>query len=186
MPEASDPNAAHLGRYHEAQTLYHAGREDEATVILEEIAGQGFAFAQSVLGNMLVFGPTSDPVKAKFWLEKAASHEIPEAYYGLGTIFLYGMGVVKSPRKAFDLFLKGTNLGDIGSSTFLGQMLAEGIAGEPRHDLAITAYSQAAKGGSAIAQRQLAIYYSEGIEVERDLIPTLVAHDSRGDSPTRR
>ena len=73
MPEVTDPNADHIARYQEAQTLYHAGRNDEATAILEEIAGQGFAFAQSVLGNMLLFGPASDPVKAKFWLEKAVS-----------------------------------------------------------------------------------------------------------------
>lgn len=169
MPASKDAEDIHISRYQEAQNLYQLGRENEATMILEEIAGEGFAFGQSVLGSMLLFRPDPDPIKAKYWLEKAASSQIPGSFYGLGLISLHGMGVDKSPSDALEYFLHGAKLGDIDSSVTAGELLAAGTVGEARHDLALPAYWQAAEGGSALAQRRLAMYYTEGIEVERDI-----------------
>lgn len=176
---ANETDSAIKVRYQESQRLYQSGHRDEALAILEDLAGEGIAFVQSVLGNMLLFCPEPDPVRAKFWLEKAASNEVPEAFYGLGMIFLYGMGVEKSAYKATDHFFEGTKLGDIQCAALLGEMFAGGALGERRHDLAIPAYWKAAEGGSSLAQRRLAIYYSEGTEVERDLT---LAHDLYKDS----
>ncbi len=174
MSGSSDIDSVNEARYKKAQSLHNDGKHDEAIAILEELAKQEIVVAQAALGNMLLFCPEPDAEKARFWLEKAADSEAPGAFYGLGLIFLNGMGVEKSPYDAFHKFFSGAKLGDVHSSALLGEMLAAGEIGEPRHDLAIPAYWQAAEGGSALAQRRLAIYYSEGIEVERDL---RLAHD---------
>lgn len=120
----NDPDSVLKARYEEFQNLYRSGRLDEAIEILEELAEKNVAVAQLVFGNMFLFGSEPDPVKTKFWLEKAANNETPEAFYGLGIIFLNGIGVEESAHEAFEYFLKGTNLGDIQSSAILGEMLA--------------------------------------------------------------
>ena len=174
MSDPNDVDQTNLARYQEAQRLYQDGRRDEAIMILEELANQDVLVAQGLLGNLFLFCPEPEPVKARFWLEKAAAGQVPEAFYGLGMIFLHGLGVERSRNDAFHQFFEGTKLGDIHSSALLGEMLAGGGNGEVRHDLAIPAYWQAARGGSALAQRRLGLYYSEGIEVELDLG---LAHD---------
>ena len=163
----------------EAQRLYQSGQRDDAVTILEDLANKGVAFVHIVLGSMLLSFPKPDPVRAKFWLEKAAVDEIPEAFYGLGMIFLEGMGVEKSAHKAAEHFVNGSKLGDVRCSALLGEIFAGGALGECRHDFAIPLYWQAAKGGSALAQRRLGFYYSEGIEVEQDFS---LAHDLYRDS----
>lgn len=160
--------------YQEAQKLYWSGLRHEAIALLEVPANNGIAIMQCALGNVLLFSPEPDPVRARFWLEKAAAEEVPEAFYGLGIIFLNGMVLEKSAINAFRHLVNGSKLGDVQCYALLGEMLAFGKFGERRHDLAIPAYWQAAKGGSALAQRRLGFYYSEGIEVELDLS---LAHD---------
>lgn len=54
-------------------------------------------------------------------------------------------------------------------SCYLGELLASGHLGEARHDLALPLYWSAAQKGSAVAQRRLGVYYSDGTDVEMDL-----------------
>ena len=174
MSDTNKLDQANEARYDEAYRLYQDGRRDEAISILEELSNQDIPFAQALLGKVLLFSAEPDPERARMWLQRAADKGTPQAFYGLGMIFLHGVGVEKSRNDAFHQFFEGAKLGDVESSALLGEMLAGAKNGEARHDLAIPAYWQAARGGSALAQRRLGMYYSEGIEVERDL---KLAHD---------
>jgi TPR repeat protein len=169
MAASIGPDSESARLYQEARSLYVSGRRDEAIKILEGLANEGLGPAQAALGNMLLFCPVPDPVRAKFWLEKAAANLVAEAYYGLGMISLHGLESEKSPHQAASHFFEGAKIGDAQCCEMLGEMFASGKLGECRHDLAIPVYQQAASGGSALAQRRLGVYFSDGKEVEQDL-----------------
>src|SRR5262249_31713597 len=99
----------------------------------------------------------------------AAESGFAPAFYCLGRMYLHGWGVDRSLKEAFGFFVKGLQAGDADSGAVVGDLLVGGELGDARHDLAIPAYWEADRRGSALAQRRLGFYYSEGKEVEQDL-----------------
>jgi TPR repeat protein len=98
-----------------------------------------------------------------------AAEGIAPAYTCLGSIYFYGQGVEPSAQKAMQYYLGGAKLGERNSIVLSAELLASGVLGETRHDLALPAYHQAAQLGSPLALRRLGLYYAEGKEVELDL-----------------
>ena len=166
--EDIDPNDT-FERYQLFQKLYISGEDARALKILRELAEEGVNVAQAALGNILVFNDRSDNVEARKWLEMAVDAKVPDAFHGLGTIYLHGLGVERSAFKAAEILAAGANLGHAECATILGELWAGGSLGEPNHEFAITAYQAGASGGSALANRRLGSYYAEGQYVEKDL-----------------
>jgi uncharacterized protein len=159
-----------FARYQLSQKLYFSGEEARALEILRELAEEGVSIAQAALGNILVFNVRSDNVEARKWLEMAAEAKIPDAFHGLGTIYLHGLGVERSAFKAAELLATGANLDHAECAAILGELWAGGSLGEPNHEFAIAAYQAGANGGSALANRRLGFYYAEGQYVEKNLV----------------
>jgi hypothetical protein len=68
-----------------------------------------------------------------------------------------------------EYYVEGAKRSDLDSIVLAAELFASGELGEQKHDLAIPLYGEAAYRGSALAQRRLGAYYTDGKEVERDL-----------------
>ena len=89
----------------------------------------------------------------EFWLPLAEAGN-PEAQTALGSLYLFGEGVVEDPRQAADWFRRAANQGDAVAQLNLGDLLARGHGVE--RDL-VEAYfwlSLAAATGRSWAERR--------------------------------
>lgn len=116
-----------------------------------------------------IFESGGDMSRAIALFEELAAEGIGHAYTCLGSIYLYGQGVNKSVPKAMGYYLQGARLGEANAMALAAEILASGMLGETKHDLALPAYHDAAQRGSPLAMRRLGFYYADGKEVDLDL-----------------
>lgn len=69
---------------------YSLAERDEAATELEQLAGEGDVHAQFLTGVLYRDGRLliPDTKKARYWMEQAAKHELPQAEYALGKLLL--------------------------------------------------------------------------------------------------
>ncbi|MEM6602633.1 MAG: tetratricopeptide repeat protein [Pseudomonadota bacterium] len=77
--------------------------------LLEAVAEQGDIRAQYLLGNFYNAGSDdfqSDPIKAAYWLEKAAKADDKDAQYELASLYFQGRGVGQDKLKSQEFLCK--------------------------------------------------------------------------------
>lgn len=100
---------------HYAIQLCEQGVMDEAKIVLENLAKEGLADAQQVLGYILLGAmgeEWSDYSKAIPWLKKAVSQGFILSHCTLGWAYQHGRGVQQNLAKAFALYLLAAEEGD--------------------------------------------------------------------------
>ncbi len=160
-PDADDsPTAAsHDGglapdRLAEARAANDKGDYETAARLFRELAAEGNAFAQSVLGDwyMLGEGVPKDPVEGVGWYRKAADQGLAVAQINLGASYENGLGVSKDAAEAVRWYRKAAEQGDPRAQRYVGDMYAKGI-GVPRdRKEAERWYGKAAAQGEARAE----------------------------------
>ena len=93
---------------------------------------------------------------------------LPTAYYYLGKCYLYGNGVEKDEKKAFEMFSTGASYGYSECYDFLIMMYDQGIYVKQDKLKAYNIMQALFQYGSYRYSRRLANYYIEGKIVKRD------------------
>lgn len=88
--------------------------QDAAAAIkwYQAAAEQDHAWAQGNLANL--FYDRRDFERARYWYEKCAAHNWPQGFYGLATLYEFGLGgLPRDVRKALSLYQQAVAAGDV-------------------------------------------------------------------------
>ena len=125
-----------------------------------EAAEAGDTSAELNLAYIYAIGKKySDAAK---WFRRAADHGSADAEYLLGTLYLEGKGVTKSPGEAARWFRNAAEQGHAGAEYSLGTLYAGGLGVGKSPAEAARWYRKAAEQGSAEAENNLGQAYCEG------------------------
>jgi TPR repeat protein len=141
--------------------------------------------AESLFIAALVANPTDAQLQRRFeqlveekkneaGADDAFLKECSDAGYAPATLSLYAPVAASlhadgNYEEALPLLRELSNLGDVGSTLRLAQIVAEGLGGLPKDaTLARTLYQQVAKNGDARAQYELAVMYDKGVGGDAD------------------
>jgi SEL1 protein len=103
-----------------------------AKALYEKAALSDSAIAQTQLGILYLNGwggVEQDSSTAKYWFEKAAEKNEPEALLYLGNMAFTGQGVQKSTSRARSFFMHSAQSGNLAAMYNLGVMFSNGYGG---------------------------------------------------------
>ena len=149
---------------------YPLAERDEAAEQLEQLAEDGDAYAQYVIGTAYRDGGLliPDTVKAQKLLERAAEQDLDAAQYALGKLYLSDDADIYDPAKGIYWLKRSADNGNDYAAYRLGK---EYLSGEkvPKDAAAAAEYLwQAANDGNAYAQYLLGKLYLTGEGVQQD------------------
>ena len=128
------------------------------------MAEKGIAAMQQAIGIDLYFGQyqEKDPVRAVYWLEKAAQQGLVESQLLLGIAFASGQEVEEDDAKAVYWYEKAAEQGNMEAQIRLGVAYVHGIG--VQEDAARAAYwlKKAAEQGDVMSQTAVAMAYYDG------------------------
>jgi TPR repeat protein len=163
-------------RFNNAMELYNAKQYVQAKPLIEELANEGYAPAQTKLGNYYYWGGKNgedwgveqDLDKANEWYFKAAQQDDPDGLNNLGASYLSGEGVEKDEAKALELYLKAAGLGSAQAQYNLGINYYFGDILEKDLDKACFWCRRAAYQGHTTAQEMFGTLFYFGEVVTQD------------------
>ncbi len=119
---------AHAADFSAGHKAYQRGDYATALRIFRQLADQGNAYAQHILGNMYGkgHGVTQDYAAALKWYRKAADQGEALAQAGLGFLYYNGQGVTQDYAEAVRWVRKAADQGDARSQFNLGNMYRKG------------------------------------------------------------
>lgn len=136
-------------------------------------ADQGLTKAQHNLALLYLRGDgvAADADQARVWFERAAQQGDMRAAHELGLVYFRGQGVERDFEQARSWWDKAAQAGESSSAYDLGILYRRGQGGVPR-DVAtsIKLWTQAARGGLAVAQNALGACYMNGDGVDADMV----------------
>ena len=144
---------------------------DEAAEQLEQLAEDGDAYAQYIIGTAYRDGGLliPDMVKAKKLLERAAKQEIDAAQYALGKLYLSDDADVHNPAKGIYWLKRSADNGNDFAAYRLGKEYLSGKNAIKDAETAVSYLRQAADNGSAYAQYLLGKLTLMGEGVPKDM-----------------
>ena len=151
----------------EAQKWYQKSFE-----LVQKAAYSGDTKAMVALGVWYAQGQggiKKDYGQAMQWYQKAADLDNTDAMYGLGNLYIDGLGVKKDYSQAMQWHQKAADLGGKGSMTEIGLMYEHGHGVKKDINQAIQWYQKAADLGDALAMRFLGHMYFIGKDVKKDI-----------------
>lgn len=148
------------GRYH---------NPDQAIQLLKKAMKHGNAEAFSNMGRLYYVGEyiAKDDEKAFECYKKATELNSAEGAFSLGLAYINGTGCEKDVDKGIETWIKAAELGNAGAANNLYCYYYHHEFGNPDQDLekAKKYLLQAAKGGGALACRNIAYHYSKGTDL---------------------
>jgi len=96
-------------------------------------AQEGYPEAQNALAKLYFqgIGTPRNYRESLKWYEKVSQQNDPEALQNMGYIYTNGLGGVRvNLKKAYSLYLRAANLGDVSSQYFLGHFYVKGLGVE--------------------------------------------------------
>lgn len=136
-------------------------------------AEQGLNKAQHNLALLYLRGEgvPADAALAREWFERAARQGDMRAAHELGLMYFRGMGVERDFTQARSWWEKAAHAGETRAAYDLGILFRRGQGGVPRDVAAsIKLWTQAARGGLAVAQNALGACYMNGDGVDADML----------------
>ena len=135
-----------------------------------EMAEKGIAAAQQAIGIDLYFGQhqDKDPVRAVYWLEKAAQQGLASSQVVLALAYSNGQGVKQDYAKAAYWYEKAAEQGNSTGQTKAGFAYYFGFGVQQDYARAINWLRKGAEQGDVEAQAALARAYYDGEGVERN------------------
>ena len=144
---------------------------DEAAEQLEQLAEDGDAYAQYVIGTAYRDGGLliPDMAKAKKFLERAAEQEIDAAQYALGKLYLSNDADVHDPAKGIYWLKRSADNGNDFAAYRLGKEYLSGKNTIKDAETAVSYLRQAANNGNAYAQYLLGKLTLMGVGIPKDM-----------------
>ena len=139
----------------------------------ERAAEQGFAPAQTNLGDLYLIGKASTGVRgedyalAQGWYSKAVAQDYMLARVSLAVMYRDGLGTAADPDMAVKLFTQAAKDGSVQAHYFLGKAMESGEGIRRDYAGAAMHYQTAAERGDARAQNALGYLYRRGKGVQR-------------------
>ena len=150
---------------------FSLAERDEAAEQLEQLAEDGDAYAQYIIGTAYRNGGLLIPdiAKAKKFLERAAEQEIDAAQYALGKLYLSGDADVHDPAKGIYWLKRSADNGNDYAAYRLGKEYLSDKNTIKDAETAVSYLRQAADNGSAYAQYLLGKLTLMGEGVPKDM-----------------
>ena len=150
--------------FKKAELLCDEDKNEESYKIFKQLAEQGDAKSQNVLGSGYQHGfwGEIDIKQAKYWYKKSADQGFAGAIYNLGSLdFLKG-----HHKQALPYFEKSAALNNANALNMLGIYYNNGIVFEQNHEKALEYFRKSAQQRNRDAQFNIgqAYYYGEGVE----------------------
>ena len=144
---------------------------DEAAEQLEQLAEDGDAYAQYIIGTAYRDGGLliPDMVKAQKFLERAATQDLDAAQYALGKLYLSDDADVHDPAKGIYWLKRSADSGNDYAAYRLGKEYLSGKNVSKDTSTAAEYLRQAADNGSAYAQYLLGKLTLMGEGVPKDM-----------------
>jgi ATP-dependent protease ClpP protease subunit len=163
MPSTAAPSG-------EAEAAFKDGDYATALRLARELAPQGDALAQSLLGLMYRDGRgvPQDYQQAAEWLRKAADQGRANAQSNLGNLYETGRGVTKDMTEAVNWYRKAAEQGNTPGQSNLGHMYESGRGVTKDAAEAANWYRKAAEQGYVPAQINLGALFEKGLGVAQD------------------
>jgi hypothetical protein len=148
-PAAVQSPGVPASNFEEARAAYDRGDYPAALKVFSELAAQGNAHAQALLGEMYMrgYGVKQNPVEGVGWYRKAASQGFAGAEVSLGACYEGGLGVTEDPAEAARWYRKAAEQADRTAQRYLGDMYAIGLGVPKDWKEAEVWYSKAAAQG---------------------------------------
>ncbi len=140
----------------------------------QRAAEQGFAPAQTNLGDLYLSGKASSGVRSDDYAialdlyNKAVAQNYMLARVSLGVLYRDGLGVKADPEMAVQLFTQAAQEGSAEAHYLLGRILESGRGVTQDYAEAASHYQIAAERGNDRAQNALGYLYRSGRGVPRD------------------
>ncbi len=144
---------------------------EKAVATTQELADEGYAPAESVVGSLYaqgVYGYELDYAKAAQWYKKAADRDDASGQYGYGRLLCIGMGVEQDFNKAMEYLLKALDGGEYRATVFIGAMYGNGEGVEQDFAKANEYLEMGVENGVPDAMSLLGKQYLVGNGVETD------------------
>ena len=144
---------------------------DEAAEQLEQLAEDGDAYAQYIIGTAYRNGGLliPDTVKAQKLLERAAEQDLDAAQYALGKLYLSDDADVHDPAKGIYWLKRSADNGNDFAAYRLGKEYLSGVHVTKDVETAVFYLNQAANNGNAYAQYLLGKLTLMGEGVPKDM-----------------
>jgi len=153
-------------RYNEALAIVQKGDFAKAVPLMEALANEGFAPAQSDMCSFYQNGQgvPKDNAKAIKWLTKAAEQGVAVSQFYLGSYYYAGnFGVPQDYAKAFEWFKKAAEQGEVQSQHNMGVCYHNGQGVTQDYNKAAEWYQKAAKQGYTASQETLNALKKAGV-----------------------
>lgn len=150
---AASPSIASNGRTAETWFRKAADRGDpDGMLALGLLNGTGTG----------VEGDGVNLVEAARWYQAAADHELPQAKFMLGSLYVRGQVVPKDDARAAALFKAAADDGWVPAKSALGLMYEKGLGAPASRDDAVRLYTEASADGDPVGDYLLAQTYLSG------------------------
>ena len=149
---------------------YPLEERDEAAEQLEQLAEDGDAYAQYIIGTAYRNGGLliPDTVKAQKLLERAAEQDLDAAQYALGKLYLSDDADVHDPAKGIYWLKRSADNGNDYAAYRLGKEYLSGKNTIKDAETAVSYFRQAANNRNAYAQYLLGKLYLMGEGIPKD------------------
>ena len=101
----------------------------ESVDVTLELAREGDAESQAKVGDMYLYGKIlliRDYQRAYYWYNESAAKGNKNGLFGMGVLYMNGLGVEKDYRKAADYFIQSAEKGKTYAYTKLGSLYYSG------------------------------------------------------------
>ena len=161
---------AFAGPLEDASAAYQRGDYATALQLIQPLAAQGNAAAQTFLGLMHQsgLGVPKDYDEAVTWYRKAADQGDALGQTNLGLMYEEGRGVPQDYQQAVAWYRKAADQNLAEAQTSLGFMYEEGRGVPQDYQQAVAWYRKAADQNYARAQTNLGVMYEGGRGVPQD------------------
>lgn len=161
---------ATAGPVEDGRAAYEAGDYVLALRLFEQVAEQGNATAQAMVGYMYDngLGVSQDDIKAVKWYRLAAEQGNAYAQNNLGYRYDNGLGLPLDRAEAAKWYRLAAEQGNANARNRLGYMYSIGLGVRQDYAEAVRWYRLAAEEGDAVAKYKLGLAYYNGVVVPQD------------------
>jgi uncharacterized protein len=155
----------------EAWTAYNIGQYKKVIQVVQPLASEGSARAQTLLARCYEngLGVPQDMEAAAKWFRLAAEQNYSEAQVQLGYLYELGAGVPKDGTAVADLMTRAANAGNAEAQFNLALYYGQGRYGFPKDQNQTFAWAKrSADQGFAQAQRYVGACYEFGVGVSQN------------------
>jgi tetratricopeptide (TPR) repeat protein len=157
-------------RTDDAESLIAAGKYEEALPLVRNDARDGSPAGMFYLGYFYYAGLAvkQDFIKAREWLEKAATAGVPSAMTTLGLLYYKGQGVTQDYDQTRQWLKKAAAAGDARAKGLLGAMAFAGDGEQQDFLKARELFESAIAAGDNASMTPLCLIYYEGRGIAKD------------------